>query len=240
MVRVEPDVFVQDASYDVTLDHVREVFQRFPLEVRGKNVLVKPNLLGLFKPEQAVTTHPSLVRCVVQYLQEQGAKVTVGDNPGLRGYGDNERIAKHTEVYDACEGTFQNIAGDPVRVQLGQAAPPLAGGKGESLPPFDKGGSRGDCSVLISKAVLDADLIISLPKLKTHVLTQITCAIKNTYGYLIGAEKTRLHARGLCPPLQVQMYGNKQPQILGCLLRSASTSLRMTRYRTPCISTKAM
>jgi ferredoxin len=47
--------------------------------------------------------------------------------------------------------------------------------------------------VSISQAVLDADIIISLPKFKTHGLTVITGAIKNSYGFLPGAQKAKLH-----------------------------------------------
>jgi uncharacterized protein (DUF362 family)/NAD-dependent dihydropyrimidine dehydrogenase PreA subunit len=48
-------------------------------------------------------------------------------------------------------------------------------------------------AVSVSKAVLDADIIISLPKFKTHGLTVITGAIKNSYGFLPGAQKAKLH-----------------------------------------------
>jgi ferredoxin len=48
--------------------------------------------------------------------------------------------------------------------------------------------------VSLSRAVLEADIIISLPKFKTHGLTVLTGAIKNSYGFLPGAQKARLHA----------------------------------------------
>ena len=47
--------------------------------------------------------------------------------------------------------------------------------------------------VSVSRAVLEADVIISLPKFKTHGLTVLTGAIKNSYGYLPGAQKAKLH-----------------------------------------------
>jgi ferredoxin len=48
-------------------------------------------------------------------------------------------------------------------------------------------------AVNVSRAVLDADIVISLPKFKTHGLTVITGAIKNSYGILPGAQKAQLH-----------------------------------------------
>ncbi len=49
-------------------------------------------------------------------------------------------------------------------------------------------------TVRVSRQVLEADLVISLPKMKTHLQTLMTGAVKNTYGYLVGADKSRLHA----------------------------------------------
>lgn len=170
--KVEPDIFVQDVQYEIASVNIEEILERFPMHWQGKRVLVKPNLLGLFEPEKAVTTHPSLVRAVVQCLQQRGAEVTVGDNPGLRGYGDNERVAKKTGVLEASGDRFKNI-----------------GSKSRKIP-ID---SKYINSVLVSEEVLESDIIVSLPKLKTHMLTQLTCAIKNTYGYLVGGEKTHLH-----------------------------------------------
>jgi len=168
-----PDVLIQDTSYDIPVEVVERVFERFPIDLQGKNVLVKPNLLGKFAPEKAVTTHPSLVRAVVGCVRERGGKVIVGDNPGLRCYGSNEKTGASTGVAEASEGAFQNIAAGTRKVHLdGSAA-------GETV---------------VSSVVLDSDVVISLPKMKTHMLTQMTCAMKNTYGYLSGSEKIRLHA----------------------------------------------
>jgi len=168
-----PDVLVQDADYDIPIEKVERVFERFPLELAGKSVLVKPNLLGKFAPEKAVTTHPSLVRAVVACVRARGGNVIVGDNPGLRCYGANEKAGESTGVAEASDGAFQNIAAGTRTVRL-------------------DGSSAGE--VVISSAVLDSDVVISLPKMKTHMLTQMTCAIKNTYGYLSGGEKIRLHS----------------------------------------------
>jgi ferredoxin len=47
---------------------------------------------------------------------------------------------------------------------------------------------------MISKEVLDADLVINLPKLKTHSLSYITGSVKNTFGYIVGGDKLNVHA----------------------------------------------
>ena len=49
--------------------------------VRSKRVLVKPNLLTDRTPDEAVTTHPDVLRAVVRHLKAAGADVSVGDSP---------------------------------------------------------------------------------------------------------------------------------------------------------------
>ncbi|HOS60596.1 MAG TPA: DUF362 domain-containing protein, partial [Syntrophorhabdaceae bacterium] len=73
---------------------------------------------------------------------------------------------------EAARGYYRNIGNDPVRVDFN--------------PDYIS-------SVSVSRIVQDADVIISLPKFKTHGLTVMTGAIKNSYGFLPGAQKARLH-----------------------------------------------
>ncbi len=164
-------VLVLDATYESLGPALERVFQEFPLELAGKRVLVKPNVLGPFAAERHVNTAPQVVRAVVGRLLEAGALVTVGDNPGARGYGAVEKSAKVSGILDASMGTWRNISTETTRVEL----------PGSGL------------EVAVSKAVFDCDVMVSLPKLKTHVLTRISGAIKNSYGFVVGGEKTRLH-----------------------------------------------
>lgn len=59
--------------------------------------------------------------------------------------------------------------------------------------------SRYASEVTVSKEVLDCDILVSVPKFKTHALTMLTGAVKNTYGYIVGAEKALLHAAATSP-----------------------------------------
>ena len=49
----------------------------------GQRVFLKPNLLGPFAVEKAVTTHPTIVRAAILLAQEAGGKVFIGDSPGV-------------------------------------------------------------------------------------------------------------------------------------------------------------
>jgi uncharacterized protein (DUF362 family)/ferredoxin len=165
-------VLVLEAEYDRVEGVVEEILEVFPFPWRGKRVLVKPNILGPYGPEKGVTTHPSLVRSLVKALKKREAICLVGDNPGLNGYAANERCARISGILDAAEGCFVNFARETVQVSWR---------------------SRFIDRLVISRAVLDADLIINVPKFKTHMQTRITGAVKNMFGILAGAEKARVH-----------------------------------------------
>jgi uncharacterized protein (DUF362 family)/NAD-dependent dihydropyrimidine dehydrogenase PreA subunit len=98
--------------------------------------------------------------------------IVVGDNPGLFSYGANEESFAKTGLMEAAKGYYQNIGDDSQRVDF----------NAQFMP-----------AVSVSRAVLDADILISLPKFKTHGLTVLTGAIKNSYGILPGAQKAMLH-----------------------------------------------
>jgi len=146
--------------------------KEFEKKVSGKKVLVKPNILGPYSPDKAVTTHPALVKEVVKWMQTAGAEVIVGDNGGLTGYARNERSAKRSGIISASLGSFQNIAQKAKEVELD---------------------SKYFSKLTVSQAVLEADYIINLPKLKTHTLTLLTLGIKNMFGMLVGGSKSLVH-----------------------------------------------
>jgi uncharacterized protein (DUF362 family)/NAD-dependent dihydropyrimidine dehydrogenase PreA subunit len=138
----------------------------------GERVLLKPNLLSAKDPERAVTTHPAVIEAVVAAVREAGGEPSVGDSPGgaLRGI---ERLWRNTGLKDLSDRT------------------------GVPLVNFESEGSRevrGRLrSYMIAAPVLDADAIISIPKMKTHVLTLYTGCIKNMFGSIPGFGKGRLH-----------------------------------------------
>ena len=169
-----PNVMIQPATYLNVRQAVDRAFSLFPLRLRGKRVLIKPNVLRATKPEEGVTTHPAVLRAVVEAVEAMGpASIIVGDNPGLTCYGANEESFRQSGLMDAAKGYYLNIGNHSQTVNFNSAFA---------------------STVSLSRAVLEADIIISLPKFKTHGLTVLTGAIKNSYGFLPGAQKARLHA----------------------------------------------
>ncbi|MBW1781434.1 MAG: DUF362 domain-containing protein [Deltaproteobacteria bacterium] len=166
-------VMIHPGDYENVYQAVEQAFQLFPVEVAGRKVLIKPNVLRSSEVGEGIVTHPAVLRAVVEKVEAMGpASLVVGDNPGVFSYGDNEASFKKTGLMDAAKGHYQNIGNDSQKVPFN--------------PDFMP-------QVSISRAVLEADIIISLPKFKTHGLTTVTGAIKNSYGHLPGAQKAQLH-----------------------------------------------
>lgn len=166
-------VTIQPATYENVRSAVDRVFETFPLNIEGKKVLLKPNLLRASKPEEGIITNPAVLRAVVEKVESmKPTSIVVGDNPGVFSYGANEDAFKTTGLMEAAKGYYVNIGNDSRKVAFNPAFAPM---------------------ISVSSAILDADVVISLPKFKTHGLTIITGAIKNSYGFLPGAQKAKFH-----------------------------------------------
>jgi len=140
----------------------------------GDTVLIKPNLLSARLPEEAVCTHPEVVRAAIRLVKRTGAVPVVGDSPGTF------LVTKEIdEVYG--KTGIKDIAEE----------------EGAELVRFDK--SRMVKGYPIAEEALLASLILSLPKLKTHVLTVMTGAVKNTFGMVPGLFKSHCHKKSPQP-----------------------------------------
>jgi uncharacterized protein (DUF362 family) len=150
----------------------------------GARVLLKPNLVE-HRPDAPVNTDPRLVAAVVRVLRSLGAaEVTVGEAPGHRR--DGEALLEGSglgPLLRALDCPFLDLNyEDPVDLPLTDDLCGLG-----TLP--------------VARPVLDTDLVISLPKLKTHHWAGVTLSMKNLFGALCGAElgwpKNGLHWAGI-------------------------------------------
>jgi len=172
-------VAIYRSSYERVAQTIREVFEDFPLDLAGKSVLIKPNILGPFEVERHITTHPAVVEAVLREVRRRGPRlVMVGDNPGMRGYGANLECARRTGILAVCDGAYVNLSEAARRVPIQ---------------------SRFVEEVLVSHQVMDVDVLITVPKMKTHLVTVLTAAVKNCFGHLVGGQKAELHRRALGP-----------------------------------------
>ena len=144
----------------------------------GQTILIKPNALLGASPDHAVTTHPSVIAAVVREVLKAGGRAIVGDSPG-NAYANVEKCLIDTGIKPAVEAA----GGEMVYFQtegVVQLKSPSHNTKRPSMP--------------IAKAVLEADAVINIAKLKTHGLTLYTGAIKNMFGAVPGFNKTMFHA----------------------------------------------
>ncbi|NLZ60473.1 MAG: DUF362 domain-containing protein [Lentisphaerae bacterium] len=140
----------------------------------GQRVLLKVNLLAPARPEQAVTTHPELLRGVIRLVKEAGGIACVGDGPGV---GDTLTNLK------AC-GMAKVIEEEGAEALLFK-----------ETSVFENLENRIGKRVALSRHLLDCQVLISLPKLKTHVQMAYTGALKNQYGLIPGSAKGQYHFR---------------------------------------------
>jgi uncharacterized protein (DUF362 family)/NAD-dependent dihydropyrimidine dehydrogenase PreA subunit len=164
---------IHPATYENCREAVDRAFALFPLDLTGKSVLIKPNVLRASEANEGIATHPAVLKAVVDKVETlKPASLVVGDNPGLFSYGANEASFEQTGLLAAAGGYYQNIGNDSLQVAFN--------------PSFM-------AAVSLSRIIKEVDVIISLPKFKTHGLTVLTGAIKNSYGFLPGAQKAKLH-----------------------------------------------
>jgi len=160
-----------DSYSDVYLNLKKAVGGMDKFVKKGDKVLLKPNILLGAHPDKAVTTHPEFVRAAAKLVREAGGKVFLGDSPSPSI--DLIKALKKCLIYDVCvEEKIEILYMDkPTRIK----------GIGK-IKRFD-----------VSSAVKEMDIIINLPKLKTHGLTTYTGAVKNLYGLIPGFRKLKFH-----------------------------------------------
>lgn len=139
----------------------------------GQTVLLKPNLFTAHPPEHVVTTHPELVRQVILLCAEAGAgKIWVGDSPV--GTQEEKRLWSLTGMEAAVKDTPAELKSWRVQQK------PIACGEDRLAVPewYD-----------------EVEVVISLPKLKAHCLTTVSCGLKNMYGVVSGPAKLQFHIK---------------------------------------------
>jgi len=146
------------------------------LDVAGKTVLLKPNILSDVPPESAVTTNPVFLEAAIVLVKEMGAsRVLVGDSPGLQTLGFSGKVSGLGEAAKKNGAEWVDFTKEKIELSCPD---------GRVVKKFT-----------VTKAASDADFIISLPKLKTHQLMYYTGAMKNIFGLIPSVAKSPYHAR---------------------------------------------
>ncbi|MBN1107114.1 MAG: DUF362 domain-containing protein [Bacteroidales bacterium] len=139
-------------------------------DVKGKKVLLKPNILIDADPAKCISTHPVVVEAMAGFLISEGARVLIGDSPALH---RNSFRGEKSGIADVCRrlgAEWVDFNKNPLDISLRRSR------------------------IKMARIIKDVDFIISLPKLKTHELVYLTGAVKNTLGLVPGFHKAKQHA----------------------------------------------
>ena len=171
-------VFIQNISeYELPAisQFIETVFYELKLEERLKNcktVLLKPNLLGPYSPERAVTTHPAVVEAVIIILQTLGKEIWLGDSPG--GSLPVNTTWQKTGMQDLCEKYHVKMINFNTKGVVNKYIE--------------------NREYNIAQSFYEADAVIDLAKYKTHSLMYYTGCIKNLFGLIPGLKKSDYHS----------------------------------------------
>ncbi|NMB96527.1 MAG: DUF362 domain-containing protein [Clostridiaceae bacterium] len=144
----------------------------------GTKVVLKPNLVRKKRPEEGATTHPSIIKNLSVLTKEAGGTVTIVESPGGL---FTTSLLKGVYSYCGIESAA-NDSGAILNYDLSEIE--INNPEGKYLK-----------KVTVVKALKDADLIINLPKLKTHGQMVYTGAVKNMFGAVPGELKAEYHYR---------------------------------------------
>ncbi len=137
---------------------------------QGDRVLLKPNLLTGSRPTKECITRKEVVYCVAQLVIEAGGKPFLGDSPA---FGSARGVAKANGYLPLCEEL--------------------------DLPIIEFHGQRYEVEnenfnqLRLSKEAMNADVVINLPKVKSHIQLTMTLAVKNLFGCVPGKMKAWWH-----------------------------------------------
>ena len=171
-------VTIVRATYEDVLPKLRELLAPLggieTFVKPGQKVLLKANLLGSYNVAKAVTTDPRVVEAMITLVKEAGGIPMVGDSPGM--------------------GTLKSaIKAGGLEEILEREQVAVADFENEDVYPRPE--NRVSQRLVLARAIKEADVIITLPKLKTHVQMNFTGAIKNQYGLMVGVRKSNYHLR---------------------------------------------
>lgn len=163
---------------------VRRMLQEHRLDVRGRSVLLKPNLVE-FEPGSTINTHPIVVHAAYEALREMGASsVRIAEGPGHRR--DTLDLADAAGYFQMVPG-FEDLFID-LNVDTASRVHPQ--------PQF----SRLE-KIYLPNSALGADLLVSIAKMKTHHWVGATLSMKNLFGVvpsgIYGWPKNVLHWAGI-------------------------------------------
>ncbi len=169
--------FVKVSKGEDPFQTTEKVLRELPLpDLKGKNVLIKPNAARLASPGEGVTTHPLVVAATIEHLKEKGAgRIVIG-----------ESCIFGVNAQEAFRVTGMKEVSKKSRVELLDL---------DQEPPMEipVPGGKGIKKIKVPALLKEFDFIVSVPVMKTHMHTRVTLSLKNMKGLLWRREKAKFH-----------------------------------------------
>jgi uncharacterized protein (DUF362 family)/NAD-dependent dihydropyrimidine dehydrogenase PreA subunit len=144
----------------------------------GMVVFLKTNALAPHPASKAITTHPAVVEAVIRYFKRYNVKIIVGDNPAT----------KEMKTVYKVNGTLDIVEKEGVELASNGDLKVIEAVEYKRYKEFN-----------VSRQIVEADILVNLPKLKTHGLAYFTGAEKNLFGLIHGLEKAQWHVKASSP-----------------------------------------
>ncbi len=179
-----PVTLLAMADYNRDMEkEIAAVMSADGLALKGKRVLLKPNFVEAH-PERPINTHPAVIASVAHACLRLGAaEVTVGEASGHR------------------RDPWFSVLNPALRSVLDRRVRTSDMNHGDAAAVTNRGRRSGLREFYLARAVAEADVLISMPKMKTHHWMGVTLCLKNLFGTLPGIyygwPKNLLHFRGI-------------------------------------------
>ncbi|MEK6864227.1 MAG: DUF362 domain-containing protein, partial [Nanoarchaeota archaeon] len=161
------------------LKAVEKTIEDIGFEIKpGSTVLLKPNVLMGASPDKAITTNPAIIDAVCTILNRHKCKIFIGESCGFVLKGGVMQAFKEAGIADiANKHNAKLVSFNNERLRKVQ----------NNKATFAK-------EMYLPEILFNVDLIINLPKMKTHTLMLFTGGVKNLFGCIPGGKKQVYHA----------------------------------------------
>lgn len=195
---VECNSYNQEKVYKAVKKSIENIDFKIKPNIK---VLLKPNILGQHKPEEYITTHPSVIEAIIRIFKGKKCSIMIAESSGFYKEGGTNK---------ALQISGMKALADKYRI-------PLINLETKPIKKIEDKKAVVYKNPNISSLIFDVDLIVNVPKLKTHTLMKYTGAVKNLFGTIPGGRKQKLHVLAQKPGqfgnLLVDIYQNIKPKL---------------------------
>ena len=192
---IKCDTYEQDILHNKIYEAVELIGGFDTLINKDDKVFIKLNCVGPFDKDKGITTHPEFVRSIIKHVKKYTNNIIVGDNPAVR---DQIFTLKKCGIYNVLIEENVSILDQSKLITISNA-------NYKMYSEFE-----------VSEDMVTCNVLINLPKLKTHSLAYMTVAEKNFFGTIYGLNKSAWHIKANNP----LHFGNAMNDLYSSILNT--------------------